>query len=184
MRDIPPVFAIAALLCAMPAWAVDYVQAPGSTLTFAGSFQGETFTGRFPGFTTRLAFDPRRLAASRLDVSIPMATVTTANADYDSEMRGRAFFDTARFAQARYVATRFRALGGNRYAADGTLSLRGIDKPVTLTFTWAPGAQPVLAGRATVKRLDFGVGAGEWADTSLIADAIAVSTHVVLRPAR
>lgn len=184
MRDFPRLLAVAALLCAVPARAVDYVQAPGSTLTFAGSFQGETFTGRFPAFTTRLAFDPRRLAASRLDVAIPMASVTTANADYDSEMRGKAFFDTARFAQARYVATRFRALGGNRYAADGTLTLRGIARPVTLTFTWTPGTRPVLAGRASVKRLDFGVGAGEWADTALIADAIAVSTRVVLRPAK
>lgn len=183
MRDLLPAVALA-LLFALPARAADYVQAPGSTLGFAGSFQGETFTGRLPGFTTRLSFDPKRLAASRLDVSIPMAAATTANADYDSEMRGKAFFDTARYAQARYVATRFRALGGNRYAADGTLSLRGIARPVTLTFTWTPGARPVLVGRATVKRLDFGVGAGEWADTSLIADAIAVSTRVVLRPTR
>lgn len=184
MRELLPAFALAALLSAMPARAVDYVQAPGSTLTFAGTFQGETFTGRFPGFATRLAFDPKRLAGSRLDVTISMATATTANPDYDGELRGKAFLDSARFAQARYVATRFRALGGNRYAADGTLSLRGIDRPVTLTFTWAPGAQPVLAGRATVKRLEFGVGAGEWADTSLISDAIAVSTRVVLRPVK
>lgn len=184
MRDLLRLVALAALLWTLPARAVDYVQAPGSTLTFAGKYQGEAFSGRFPGFTTRLAFDPKRLAASRLYVDIPMASATTANTDYDSEMRGKAFLDTARFAQARYVATRFRALGGNRYAADGTLSLRGISKPVTLAFTWTPGAQPVLAGRATVKRLEFGVGAGEWADTSLIPDAIAVSTRVVLRPAR
>jgi polyisoprenoid-binding protein YceI len=40
----------------------------------------------------------------------------------------------------------------------------------------------VLAGKATVKRLEFGVGGGDWADTSLIPDAIAVSTKVVLKP--
>lgn len=164
--------------------AADYVQAPGSTLAFAGTYQGEAFTGRFPGFATRLRFDPKQLAAARLDVTIPLATATTGNEDYDGEMRGDAFFDSAKFPQARYTATRFRALGGNRYAADGTLSLRGVSRPVTLAFTWTPGAQPVLAGKAVVKRLDFGVGSGDWTDTSLLPNDIAVSTKVLLQPAR
>lgn len=172
------------LLAAAPACAADYVQAPGSSLAFAGSYQGEVFTGRFPGFATRLSFDPAQLATSRLDVTIPLATATTANADYDEQMRGDAFFDARKFAQARYSATQFRALGGNRYAADGTLSLHGVTKPVTLTFTWTPGAQPVLNGKASVNRLDFGVGSGDWADTSLIPNAISVSAKVILAPAK
>ena len=173
----------ALLALSIPAVAADYVQAPGSTLAFAGKYQGEVFVGRFPGFSTRLSFDPRKLDASRLEVTIPMATATTRNADYDGEMRGTAFFDATKFPQATYVATKFRALGGNRYAADGTLTLRGASKPVTLTFEWTQGANPVLFGRAAVQRLDFGVGGGQWADTGLIPSAIAVSTRVVLKPA-
>ena len=46
----------------------------------------------------------------------------------------------------------------------------------------APGAAPVLSGKATVKRLAFGVGGGDWADTALIPDAIAISTKVVFKP--
>jgi polyisoprenoid-binding protein YceI len=41
----------------------------------------------------------------------------------------------------------------------------------------------VLAGRATVKRLDFGIGAGDWADTAMLPDEIAVSTRVRFVPA-
>ncbi|MGN6514037.1 MAG: YceI family protein, partial [Lysobacteraceae bacterium] len=158
--------AVLLLALALPAAAADYVQAPGSTLAFAGQYQGEVFSGRFPGFSTRLSFDPAQLAAARLDVTIPLATATTGNGDYDENLRGGDFFDAARFPQARYTATRFRHLGGNQYAADGTLSLHGVSKPVTLTFTWTPGARPVLAGKATVKRLDFGVGGGDWAPTT------------------
>ncbi len=172
------------LLTVAPAFAADYVQAPGSALTFAGSYEGEVFTGRFPGFVTKFSFDPAQLAASKLDVSIPLATASTGNSDYDGEMRGSAFFNSAKFPQARYTATKFRALGGNSYAADGTLSLRGVSKPVTLTFTWTPGAKPVLAGKATVKRLDFGVGEGDWADTELVPNDIAVSTKVIFTPAK
>ena len=180
------VLAIAAMLAfSSTAFAASYVQAPGSTLTFASSYQGEVFTGRFPGFATTLSFDPKQLASSKLDVTIPLAGATTGVEDYDVELRGDAFFNSAKFPQARYTETRFRALGGNKYAADGILSLRGASKPVTLTFTWTPGAKPVLAGKATVKRLDFGVGGeGDWADTELLPNAIAISTKVVLQPAK
>lgn len=170
-------------LFALPAFAADYVQAPGSSLAFAGTYQGEIFSGTFPGFRTTLSFDPADLASGKLAVTIPLATATTQNADYDGEMRGSAFFDASRFANATYTASGFRDLGNGRYAADGTLDLRGVRKPVTLTFTWTPGARPLLSGRATVSRLEFGVGGGEWADTATIPDEIAVSTRVHLQPA-
>ncbi len=179
--------AVAATLVAMmsaPAVAADYVQAPGSTLAFASRYDGETFTGSFPGFSTKLSFDPAQLANAKLDVTIPLAGAKTGNADRDSTLQEADFFNVAKYAQARYTASKFRSLGGNRYAADGTLSLRGVSKPVTLDFTWTPGARPVLSGKATVKRLDFGVGGGDWADTQTIPNEVAVSTKVVLQPAK
>ena len=178
--------ALAALLLATAgqAAAADYVQAPGSTLVFASNYQGETFTGRFGSFTTTMRFDPKQLATSQLDVAIQLAGTQTGNKDRDDTLVSADFFNVGKFAQARYTATKFRALGGNQYAADGNLSLRGVSKPVTLTFTWTPGAQPVLSGKATVKRLDFGVGGGDWADTKTIPNEVAVSTKVVLKPAK
>lgn len=170
------------LLTAAPAFAANYVQAPGSTLIFASNYQGEVFTGKFGGFNTTLNFDPTKLAASKLDVTIQLADTQTGNGDRDDTLKTSDFFDVAKFAQARYTATKFRSLGGNQYAADGTLTLRGVAKPVTLTFTWTPGPQPVLNGKATVKRLDFGVGGGEWADTQTIPNEVAVSTKVILKP--
>lgn len=170
------------LLVAAPAvQAADYVQAPGSTLVFASKYDGEVFTGQFPGFDTKLSFDPANLAGAKLDVTIPLAGAKSGNTDRDSTLQGADFFDVAKFATAHYRADKFRALGNNQFAADGTLELRGVSKPVTLTFTWTPGAQPVLAGKATVKRLDFGVGGGDWADTKTIPNETAISTKVVFK---
>ena len=176
--------AIAAMLAlaASPARAADYTQAPGSTLAFGGTYQDEAFAGRFPDFRTTLSFDPADLARSRLEVDIGLGSTTTANPDYDTELRGASFFDSARFPTAHYRATTFRHLGGDRYAADGTLSLHGVEQPVTLEFTWTPGPQPLLAGKASVRRLAFGIGSGDWSDTDLIPDAIAISTRVRLTP--
>lgn len=175
---------LALAFAASTAHAADYVQAAGSTLTFATKYQGEVFTGRFPAFTTRLSFDPANLATARLDVAIPLAGAVTGDGERDATLHGGEFFASAKFPQARFVASKFRALGGGRYAADGQLTLRGATKPVTLEFSWTPGAAPVLTGRATVKRLDFGVGAGDWADTGLIPNEVAVATKVVFRAVR
>lgn len=79
----------------------------------------------------------------------------------------RHFFDSGKFPQASFTATKFRSLGGNRYAADGQLSLHGINKPVTtsrcLDTRRNSGAD---RPRQQCMRLDFGVGGGQWADTS------------------
>ena len=174
--------ALAAMLAAPLAHAADYVQAPGSSLAFASRYDGEVFSGRFGDFSTRLSFDPARPEAGKLDVTIGLASADTGNADRDSTLKTADFFDVAKFAQARYSATGFRKLADGRYVADGTLELRGVRKPVTLTFSWSDGAQPVLQGKATVKRLDFGVGGGDWADTKTLPDEVAISTKVVFKP--
>lgn len=174
--------ALAAAFAAAPAAAADYVQSSGA-LSFASEYQGETFVGLFPDFQSTLSFDPAAPQDAKLDVTIQLASADTKNGDRDGTLKTAAFFDVASFATARYTAEGFRSLGDNRYVADGTLELRGVKKAVPLTITWTPGERPVLAGKATVKRLDFGVGGGDWADLSIIPDEVAVSTKVTFKPA-
>ena len=157
-----------------------HADAKSSTLGFSGTYQGEAFNGRFKTFDATIAFDPAQLATSRFDVKIALASADTANSERDDSLHGGDFFDTAHNPVAMYSATKFRSLGGNRYAADGTLTLHGISKPVTLTFAWATGATPALVGDAAVNRLDFKVGGGQWADTSMIGNAVKVHTALKL----
>ena len=176
----------ATLLCSLallPAHAANYRANPkSSTLTFSSSYQGEAFTGRFGRFDAHIAFDPANLANSRFDVTITLASADTANSERDDTLRSADFFNVAKMPTAHYLAAKFRSLGGNRYAADGTLTLRGMTRPVTLSFVWTPGAIPALVGDASINRLDFGVGGGEWADTSTIGNAVKVHTSLVLNP--
>jgi polyisoprenoid-binding protein YceI len=175
--------ALAGLMATAPVLAADYVQAPGagSHLAFATKYDGEVFSGSFPGFSTRLSFDPANPAAGTLDVTIPLAGAKTGNGDRDSTLQTADFFNVAQFATAKYTAKGFTKSGDNTYVANGTLELRGVSKPVTFTFAWTPGANPVLTGKATVKRLDFGVGQGDWKDTKTIPDDTAISTIVKLQ---
>lgn len=170
------------LLAAGAAHAADYTAQPGSTLGFAGDYQGEAFSGRFAKFTPAIRFDPANLSAARFDVRINVASASTGNPDYDGEMLGAAFLNSVAQPEARYVATKFRALGGNRFVAEGELTLRGITRPAPLTFTWTAGAAPVLEGEAVLKRLQFDVGTGDWSDTEVIRDEVKVVTRLVLAP--
>lgn len=162
--------------------AADYAQQTGSSLGFTGSYQGETFSGSFSKFTSNIRFDPAQLAQSRFDVRIMLASANTKNTERDEMLLGSDFFNTAAQPEARYTASKFRALGNNRFIADGVLSLRGISKSVPLTFTWIPGTRLKLQGSARLQRLDFKVGIGDWDDVELIPNTVTVNTLLLLSP--
>jgi polyisoprenoid-binding protein YceI len=166
------------------AGAADWRAQPGSTLGVRGALQGEAVNARFARFTPVIRFDPAQLAGARFDVAIDLASVGTNNAEYDDGLKSTQFFNVKKQPQARYVATKFRALGKGRFVAEGVLTLNGASRPVPLTFTWSGGAKPVLAGSATVKRLDFGVGTGDWADLDVLPNEVQVNTRLLLAPVR
>lgn len=171
------------LLASGLATASDFRALPGSTLGFSASFQGERFEGRFDKFVPQIRFDPARLGDSRFAVAIDLGSADTRNEERDDMLRSAEFFNARKQPQARYVATKFRALGGNRFVADGVLTLNGVSKAVPLTFTWTAGAKPVLAGEASLKRLDFSVGTGDWTDTDLLPNEVKVTTRLLLAAA-
>lgn len=163
-------------------FSADYAQQPGSSLGFAGSYQGEAFSGSFSKFNSIIRFDPTKLTQSRFDVRITLSSANTKNAERDEMLLGSEFFNAATQPEARYIATKFRALGKNRFVADGALTLRGISKAVPLTFTWVPGAKPQLLGTAKLQRLDFKVGTGDWDDLDLIPNLVTINTKLQLAP--
>ncbi len=170
-------------LCALfsgTAFAANYIQQPGSSLGFTGSYQGEAFTGSFAKFNSTISFDPAKLAQSRFDVRITLGSANTKNSERDEMLLGPDFFNIKAQAEARYVATKFRALGNNRFVADGALSLRGVSKAAPLTFTWTPGAKPLLVVTEKIQRLDFKVGIGDWDDVELIPNTVTVNTRLNL----
>jgi len=176
----------ALLLCAGLVQAKEWrVDPAASMLGFRGTAQGESFDGRFKQFEATIRFDPADLAGSRFEVRIATASADTANAERDETLLGGEFFDSAAQPTASYVAERFETAGPGHFRALGQLTLRGITKPVTLDFEWksrAEGAE--LIGSATLDRLDFNIGTGDWADPDMIGRKVDVSTRLQLAPAK
>ncbi len=171
------------LALALPgaAMAADYtVQPASSTLGFSNTFQGEPFNGQFGQWTATISYDPANLAASKFDVEVTLASVKTGDSDRDGALPGPDFFDVAKFPKAHFVTTGFRRSGG-KVIADGTLTLRGVSKPVSLEVTFKPqGGGATLDVAGTLQRLDFGVGTGDYADTSVIGGEVKVKAHLQL----
>jgi polyisoprenoid-binding protein YceI len=156
---------------------------PGSTLGFAGSFQGAGFSGHFKRFSAAIVWDPAHPQACHFDVRVDLASADTANSQRDELLPGADFFDVAKFPQARFVASGCKAMAGGALTTTGTLSLRGISRPVALTLRSTPqGKDMLLTVNASLDRLAFGVGGGQWADSSTIGRAVTVNARLLLAP--
>jgi polyisoprenoid-binding protein YceI len=172
------------LLACAPAlartWSLD---AAHSNLAFTNSYQGVEYTGQFRCFNAVIDYDPNDLAHAKFDVTIDITSLDTQNSERDHAALGTDFFDTAKFPKAHFITTAFRKAAGGKIIADGVLTLRGISKPVALTVSFKPhGNTATLDVTAQVKRLDFGIGAGQWADPSMIGDGVTVHGHLSLKP--
>jgi len=155
-----------------------------SQLEFSGIQAGAPFKGLFKKFTASVSLDPNQLAASRIEVQIDLNSLDSQDADRDTAMRGSDFFDVARMPSAHYVA-RAITKTAKGYAATGSLTLRGVTRDVAIEFQYAPSAAgATLSGTSKVKRLDFGVGQGEWNSTEWVGDEVKIQFSLFLKPPR
>ncbi|WP_193570513.1 YceI family protein [Luteibacter yeojuensis] len=172
-----------ALALPFAANAADYKVGPGSTLGFSGTFQGQQFDGSFGKFDAAISYDPANLATAKFDVTVDVATAKTGDNDRDGALPGADFFDAAKFPKAHYVTTGFTKDARGNVVANGNLTLHGITKPVALKVVFNPAAGGArLSVTGTLKRLDFGVGSGDYKDTSTIADEVLVNGTLNLLP--
>ncbi len=113
-------------------------------------------------WTGDIAFDPDDLAGSAVTVVFDMTEARTAHGMAQETMTGPAWLDVANHPTASFAADRFEAgAEDGAFVAYGELTLRDVSQPIELPFTLEiDGDRAVMAGRATINRLDFGVGAG------------------------
>ena len=159
------------------------LQPKESKLTFVGTQAGAEFDGTFERFTADIKFDPQDLAGSRFDVNIDTASANTRNEDRDGALKGDDFFAVKQYPTAHYVAERFTSKGGNKYGSTGKLTIRNVTRDVPIEFTFEnKNGSAWLKGSAQLKRLDFGVGQGEWQATDQVANEVKINFVLLLKP--
>ncbi|STX28114.1 polyprenyl-pyrophosphate binding protein [Legionella beliardensis] len=112
-----------------------------------------------------IIFDPNNPQNSKVTASIQVADVVTGIPELDKHLREKLFFDTAKYPTATFSSNRVEMLSKNTAKVHGTLTLRGVTKPVTLDVMLNnigkhPMKERMTAGfsaTTTIKRSDFGM---------------------------
>lgn len=147
-------------------------------VSFTVEQMGAPFTGEFTEFGGELCLDGNTAVA--IDVWLRPASVDTGLADLDMALQGPELFHSERFDRVTYVSTDVRA-EGDGYRSNGTLSMKGIRRPLAVDFDLMnDGDIKTVNGAAELDRLEFEVGIGEWGDTDLLGGPVAVDFSVVL----
>ena len=166
-------------------WTVDPAH---SQLTFHPRLAGGEFAGRFERFEATIRFDPADLAHSSLLVVVDLLAARTGDIDRDTALQGSDFFQTMRWPKGTFTSTGIKSLGGGRYEATGKLTLRDVNRDVRVQFRFdspAPsGSAAHMVGSSNVRRLEFGVGQGDWRSTEWLDDAVRIEFDLALRSPR
>lgn len=126
-----------------------------------------TFTGRLSNTTGTIVMD-KAAGTGTVNITLDMTTVSMGVTALDDHIkRDAAMFNTAQYPTATYTGTLVNFQNGSPTAVDGSLTWRGVTKPVRLTITRfrcaaGRGGGETCGGDATGKfsRADFGANYG------------------------
>jgi len=171
-----PLYAIAETSATVQRWVA---HPDKSELEFTATQEGTPFRGQFRKFSASLELVQTDEGAGllQLNANIELASVDTQYRDRDDYLVQQDWFYIDMWPHAVFQSSAIRQLGGDRFIADGTLSLRGVEKDVQVELELTMednGERGNLIGSTALNRLDFGVGQGDWSSTEWVGDEVNV----------
>ncbi|MDB5969494.1 MAG: hypothetical protein JWQ90_1944 [Hydrocarboniphaga sp.] len=146
-----------------------------------------TLHGRFDDTSGSFTLD-RESDKSKVDAVIRVASLSSGHAGRDKILLSDKFFDAAKFPEMHYVSTHVSFPSPTTASVEGTLTLHGVSKPVSLDVqhlacaihplyrVWACG----FDAYARIKRSDFGMSAYL---PSMVGDEVTIEIAVEARRA-
>jgi polyisoprenoid-binding protein YceI len=143
-----------------------------------GSFSG------LSGVLTEHAVDS---TLSSVEASVPVATISTGDAQRDGHLKIADFFDAEKYPTLDFKSTQV-VRKGDAYEVTGDLTVHGVTKPVTFAVDGpsAPGKDPWgntrigLSATTKINRKDFGLGWNAALETGgfLVGEEISITLEV------
>ena len=123
-------------------------------------------SANFGAASGTLVYDAAAPAESSVEVSLPLSGLNTFVPALDEHLKTPEFFDAAKFPAATFKSSKVQVLGKGKLKVIGTLTIKGVGKPVTLDVTLNnAGMHPMTKletigfdATVTIKRSDFGMG--------------------------
>jgi polyisoprenoid-binding protein YceI len=135
----------------------------------------------FKQFATELSYDDKNPAAGSLKVTVQTGSLETQDKDRNETLASADLLDVKKYPTAQYLANSFAKRADGGLDAVGKLTLRGVTKDLRIPLQLRiAGSNYELSGEVTIRRLDFGVGQGEWQSTEGVGNDVKLQYKVPL----
>lgn len=171
-----------ALVLATSASAQQKLVPAQSEINFTVKQMGVPLDGNFSKFDAQIAFDSKKPEAGKIAFTIDLGSAAVGDADTTKELKKPEWFNQAKFPTATFSSTSIKSTGPGKLDVAGLLTIKGNAKPVVVPVTLTPGAAGVATaqGSFNIKRVDFKIGEGDWADVSIVANDVTVKFKLAL----
>ncbi len=123
------------------------------------------YQGHFVGASGLLQFDPRDLAASKLEVRVPIEGAQTDSGAFTVNLSAHGWFDAARYPFMTFRSRSIIATSPTTADVAGDLTLHGVTRPVVFRARFSPAAvnpldKTAATGfevRGVIRRREFGM---------------------------
>ena len=140
--------------------------------------------GRFSDFDATITYNEADLTKSSVTATIKTASINTADADRDKDLKGASFFDAGKYPTIRFQSKSIEKRG-NDYIMTGVLTIRDVTRDVAIPVAWQQHKGPDLWGntrigfdcRLTLQRKDYGV-AGPVFWNSAISNEVEIELRI------
>jgi len=160
------------------ATAADYnaVDATQSKISFHYTEMGVGIAGGFGKFSAQLSFNPAKAETAHISIDVQLSSIDAGAAEANEEIPGKEWLDTAHFPVAHFESVSVKSLSAGQFQVTGNLSIKGHVHAITVPVSFVSRAnQGQFDGSFSFNRIDYGIGEGEWADLSVIANPIQVT---------
>jgi polyisoprenoid-binding protein YceI len=144
--------------------------------------------GSFSGLSGVLTEHLADSTLSSIEASIPVATISTGDAQRDGHLKSEEFFDAGKFHTLDFKSTKVVRKGDAEYDVTGDLTIHGITRPATFAVEGpsAPGKDPWgntrigLSATTKINRKDFELNWNAALETGgfLVGDEVAITLEV------
>jgi polyisoprenoid-binding protein YceI len=146
-----------------------------------------TVKGRFGEVSGTLHGDEDDLANASIELTIPVSSIDTREAQRDAHLRSADFFEAETYPAIHFRSTRISKAGENRFQVEGHLTIRDVTKPITLTVEAGGRARDPWGGERVayststkINRKDFGLTWNQALETGgvVVGDEVKVSAEL------
>lgn len=121
-------------------------------------------SGSFNEFEGFIQFDDKKPETSKVNVTVKTESIFTANSKRDAHLRTADFLDAKKHPNATFESTKVISLGKGQFKIEGTLTLRGVIKPISLDVEYLGNAKDLLGNtrggftaKTKLSRKEFGL---------------------------